>query len=351
MKKGLSNRNLSLLLLGLFVVSLFIFAVASVSAEEDPMPNTIIDGVKVPDPNLQSDSQDTDNAAGSIPVANIGFGGLFKFDFKEKRDLWLKGGKNLTQGELDNVGNILKYLLLFMIIILIYAAMTSARFPKNWVLRAVFSFIVGVLATFMITTKELIALMNSYTALGLALGTFIPILVLVMITIFVASSFNPVGIFASRLLWAAYSLFLFFKTALVWLASRYLTVASTSTPGEYILKTLPGVKGVPSYITFLLGQTSVTDAAGNTRYFLTRGAEESLTRSLSTSDPTVLFILAMLSIFIFIFMVIKANWIYEWIDKTKRESEVSAARSIKKRADDMDKIQAERLKNSGSPDL
>ena len=67
----------------------------------------------------------------------------------------------------------------------------------------------------MISKEEIITAMTSYTALGIALIVFFPILVLGFFTLVVASKASPMGIFIQRILWLIYSVYLFIKAGTV----------------------------------------------------------------------------------------------------------------------------------------
>jgi hypothetical protein len=127
---------------------------------------------------------------------------------------WL-GGLNSTN--LDLSGELIKWLFLVLIIVLIYSAFSYAKFPENAGLRVLLSIVTAFLATFLLTQAELFTAIQSYSAMGVALIIFLPILILAFFTMIVASKAAPFGILLQKVLWLVYAVFLLFKTMTLWI--------------------------------------------------------------------------------------------------------------------------------------
>lgn len=278
------------------------------------------------------------SVASSVAVSsNNDFLGLFSFNFTEKLDLWRLGSEGLKDTtKKGQIADMMKYYILILMIILIYSILAAINFPEKPSLRFLLAIITGFMATFLISSNELLTLAQSYGALGLAITTFFPIFILGAFTIVTATSLNPVGIFLSKILWLGYALFLFFRTGLIWLASR--TIYLSGSPGNY---TLSGTIS-PTLATFFgTKQVVVNATTGKMGTALSTDGANKLATALQSFDPSTLFILGVVAIAVLYFMVIRSNWLYEFIDKMKREGEVSAAKGIIKRSGDYDKIRAE----------
>ncbi|MBS3083250.1 hypothetical protein J4423_00430 [Candidatus Pacearchaeota archaeon] len=102
----------------------------------------------------------------------------------------------------------LKVVFLAILIVLIFAGLMEADFPKSTSLKFIISVLLGYLATILITGDEITAAMLSYKAFGVALILFIPIMGLGFVTYVSVQKGKGVFIVAQRLLWLAYAMFL-----------------------------------------------------------------------------------------------------------------------------------------------
>ena len=94
--------------------------------------------------------------------------------FSDFADKAIKFINVFEEGEGTGVdGATIKWLVLMLVIILIYSALGYADFPENGALRFGLAIVVGLLATILITTDELVTTLKSYTALGLTLTLFL----------------------------------------------------------------------------------------------------------------------------------------------------------------------------------
>ncbi len=122
-----------------------------------------------------------------------------------------------------------KYLFLILIAILIFSILASASFPENAIARIIISGIVSVLATFYITPDEIWGMLAAYTGLGITLGLFIPIAILLFFTIIIMVKASPMGVFFSRILWLIFSLWAIFKGLFIFLLKEGVTGWSNIT--------------------------------------------------------------------------------------------------------------------------
>ena len=121
-----------------------------------------------------------------------------------------------------NVSDVLlKYLFLALIIALVYSTLAQVEFPESTGLRLVIAAVVGLLSTIAIQPDVLIAILTSYTALGVTLILFIPILILAFLTITVAIRANPIGMLIQKILWILYAAYLFISSGTSLLLSYF----------------------------------------------------------------------------------------------------------------------------------
>jgi|TARA_B100001971_G_scaffold189906_1_gene192265 hypothetical protein len=202
-------------------------------------------------------------------------------------------------------GATIKWLVLMLVIILIYSALGYADFPENGALRFGLAIVVGLLATILITTDELVTTLKSYTALGLTLTLFLPILILTFFTMIVATKSNPFGILSQKIMWLIYSVYLFFKTGLLLLLKLDLAGLRGSASANPLVE--------PIY-KFLYGKNfeKVASAVG--------------------SESFILLTLFISSIVIFIIFVWKNHAVTLWLAHGKREADVDKAKDRAARA-------------------
>jgi len=216
------------------------------------------------------------------------------------------------------VGPMMKYLLLFIVIILIYSALASAEFPESAPVRIILSVVVGFMATFAITTKELLTMLNSYSALGVTFAVFLPLVILGFFTMMMAKKMNPTGIFLQKIAWLIYSVYLFIKTGMLWLmdASK---VNSDSAWVSLLSKVFNPI--------------------------IPKG--EDAEKLLTSYDKPMLFILAIVSIAVFVFMVWKNDYVNRWLTKQETESEREAYEKLSERSKAKMQVDAATMQNAG----
>ncbi len=225
---------------------------------------------------------------------------------------------DITQEGLTGIT--LKYLSLFLIILLVYSALAYVNFPESsggsaGFTRFLISLVVGLMATFLITSQELLAIVQSYTALGITLSLFFPIMILAFITLVTAKVANPVGIFAQKIMWAIYSIYLFFKTSLYLIVRNDYHILRWGGDGSWI-------KEVAS---FFVGGRAIQS--------INNGA----------FDPVILTVMLITSIAVFIIFVWQNKAVDAWIAKEERDSEIESARAKVQRSDAYDTIRAQQM--------
>lgn len=167
--------------------------------------------------------------SGTGPISDYIKGDItsgWRYDLGNRVAIWETG---LTDANYGLIGNLLKYLVLILVIILVYSALMYVKFPESNSLKLLLAVVIGVIATFAITSAELLSALHSYTAMGVTLILFFPILILGFLTIMVASVANPFGIFLQRIMWLIYSIYLFIKTGLLLLVRLYW-----NSPNNYL---------------------------------------------------------------------------------------------------------------------
>jgi hypothetical protein len=214
-------------------------------------------------------------------------------------------------------GATLKYFLLALVVLMIYSALAYANFPDSFnstngsFLRFIIAFVAGILATFTITTDGLLAIMQSYTALGVTLSVFFPIMVLVFFTMVVASKGSPMGIFTSRIIWLIYSVYLFLQTGLALLLQYGSPTGGAFGPT------------IQRLVVFFLGS--------GVQY---------------QKDPAITGILLISSIAIFVIFVWQGKAVDAWLAKEKRDSEIEGQKAELERSRAYDKLRSEEMKRT-----
>jgi hypothetical protein len=118
---------------------------------------------------------------------------------------------------------VIKYIFLILLVLLIYSALSSADFPEGKMLQLAISIIVGIIATFSINPGELVGIMRSYTALGITLSLFFPLIVLALFTYATASRLQPGGIVLQKVMWIIYAGYLILSNGTSLLISTKLS--------------------------------------------------------------------------------------------------------------------------------
>jgi len=218
----------------------------------------------------------------------------------------------------------LKYFFLGIVVILIYSSLSYVNFPSRggYVTRIILSILVGFLATALIAQEELIAAMQSYTALGIALIVFLPTLILGFFTIMVASKASPMGIYFQKITWVIYSTYLFIRSGF----GLYANLAVTKF-GEGAV----------------LAQNNYT----LTKFFLGNSTEY-FTNAQATGiggGNIILLVLFVVSIAIFIIMVWWNKPVIAWLAKEKIDAEAEAQKAMIERSQEYDKARSEAMEN------
>ncbi|MBI2629380.1 hypothetical protein HYW74_04830 [Candidatus Pacearchaeota archaeon] len=230
-------------------------------------------------------------------------------------ETWEKG----LYGKDNFDGVFIKYLLLFLVIILIYSVLAYVNFPDSFgtgssgstFVRTLIAIIGGFLATFAITTSEIVAILQSYTALGVTLSLFFPIMILVFFTVVVATKGSPVGIFSSKIMWVIYSAYLFIKS------------------GITMLITNGWVPGRSAIICFFLGTEGYKQAITNIR-----------------PDPVVTTVMWIASIFVFVVFVMGGKVVTAWLSKEKVDAEIQAQKQMLERSHAYDKARSQEIQRT-----
>lgn len=322
MKKGV----LALVLVALLLIP--ILATSIVYAQVDPASSE-----GGPDLNAPT-ATNNDITISSQGGSNV-FGSIGEF-FKGRYNLWKGGSASLSDPtQKEQVGVTLRWMLLVLVVILVYSALASANFPESTFLKLLMSVVVGFLATFLITTQELLTTIQSYTALGMTFSIFFPIMILGFFTSIVVTKGNPTGIYLQKIMWLIYSVYLFLKT----LALYILTQATwDSAKGAIIIPDWasylsPIIK--PFYAQF--------SAAGKTKEAV---ATELLNFVKSSYDTTILYLLLIVSIAIFVICVLGNKIVVAWLAKEKMDAEVQAQKEMIGRSHAYDKVRSEEMQKN-----
>jgi len=218
--------------------------------------------------------------------------------------------------DLGTIGWFAKYLFLALIVILIYSSLQFVDFPENNGLKFALSLVVGFLSTALISTSEVIGLMLSYTALGITLITFFPIMILMFFTVMISAKANPMGIFFQKIMWWTYFAYLLIKAGFLLIAKGFYSTASTSSGTEKLFQ-------------FFLGEDYKVLA--------------------SSTSGSVLTVLVIVALAVWYFAIKRNDHMVRWINDNKVEAEKVAQESDIKRSAAYDKTRAQAME--GDRDL
>ncbi len=341
-QRGLIRFNF--LLIALLLVSLF--AITQVSADQH-------EGTGNDVPLGSDDSFPDDSSAGTgTSVTRIdtssrggtGAGGDFKLSIKDvdcdkpfdslsffpkRYCLWKEGVKALEDPtKVVVIGETLKWFVLILVLLLSYSGFTYARFPDSFIVRGLLSLVIGILATFLITTQELITTLLSYTALGITFSIMLPLLALGFVTFMIGSNLGPMGMYLQKIGWLIYSLYLFFKTV-----TLYILMNSTMDP----------VKGLqlPGWADNVVGDFFVGPVVSSGAFL-----PSSLETLKASNDGVMLSVLFVTSIAVFVIMVLGKKYVDAWIAKEQLDSAVHARSVEQKKVRAIDKLKAADLDSS-----
>jgi hypothetical protein len=126
-----------------------------------------------------------------------------------------EGAENLVEIFKDpkNVSansELIKLILMIMVLVLVYSAMSTVSFPPNVGLRLILSIAISFLGVVLISQDEILQSIYAYKALGITIILFIPLVALALLTYSMAVELNVFGLMIQKFLWWGYSLFLLF---------------------------------------------------------------------------------------------------------------------------------------------
>ncbi|MCX8159134.1 MAG: hypothetical protein N3D20_02480 [Candidatus Pacearchaeota archaeon] len=238
--------------------------------------------------------------------------------------IWLGG---LTAKEFNLSGEIIKWLFLILIILLIYSTLAFTNFPPNAVVRILISIISGALATFLIATEEFLTIIQSYSAMGIALSVFLPIFILGFFTLVVATKVNPIGILLQRIIWLVFSLYLFLKSAIFYaISSNCKNIPKTINAGDIanIIQNNCEGSSLVSLSRAIVGDQALAN------YF----------NHMSKFDTTILLLLIITSVAVFLIAVVSNKLVIHWLAHEKVMAPKKALEQRTKRTEEYEKVKS-----------
>ena len=140
-------------------------------------------------------------------ISAYGFGNSFDSLFSA----WEQG---------DIAPNIAKIVFSVLIVFFIYALLENFRMIKNAVIRWVLSILISFLATMYLAPEEVYAMLVSYSALGLTLGSLVPFLILAGFTFSAIKSGEPTQIILQWIAWIMFAAFMVYRSIMVFIYER-----------------------------------------------------------------------------------------------------------------------------------
>lgn len=340
----MNNQRRSVLLIFLVLLAAgFLFSLGFANAQTCFAADECTSSVGGSCENIDSDSglgtciYSGSSASGDVITITSGSSGaeFFKnfLNLEARWKLWTTGYDKLDSNQQTLLGETLKYLILIMVVIAVYGALSAIEFPQGKFSRMGLAFIVGILGTFMITTNELVTALLSYGALTTTIVLAVPIIILIGFTIMMAYKANAVGLFASKILWAAYSVFLFVKgVVLIMMTNTFYVVGST-------------VKFVSS---------NSTDVSSLLLPFLPKAVDgakmgidaSKIAQMMGNADVTTAYVLVGSALLLFFIFVLNSKWIYAWLKNESEQSAIQAARTNVELSTARDKLQADAMRSA-----
>ncbi len=236
-----------------------------------------------------------------------------EYFFYDRCVLWIGGAKinELDARQAGVIGNFVKWFVLLLVIILIYTALAEVEFPSSSILRIIIAILVGFLSTFFITTKELITALTGYSALGITLIVFFPIAILAFFTVVIARKAKAFGLYAQKIMWTIYSVFLLLKTGILFVIMQ--------------------------------GWTNTNATGIETFWGIPLGVAKS---AVSNYDTTILVTLFIVAIAVFVIMVPGNKIIREWLAGEAAESGIEAQKEVLKKSQGLRKAEADVVDNT-----
>ncbi len=302
MEKGakiISLFLLSLIVIGFIAVSVGVVSAAYSIAEFGGGAYLMNDGETVRFYDDASEAQaeasrlNAQASPGTTPASTSGSGAEENAVFEKANELVARIpllGILVAKGEISEKsasGEFIKLFFMLLVIILIYSSLNYVNFPEQPGLRWLLAGVTGFLATVLISSNEIIAILESYKALGIAMTLFFPLMILAFFTFVVTTKVSVFGILIQRILWMIYSIYLFFRAAGLLLIRLF---------GDEILKRGGTMEKIA---TFLLGKNIQSTEA----------------------SPIILIVMIIVAIVVFWIFVYKNKALAEWLIKEKREAE------------------------------
>ena len=280
----------------------------------------------------------------SVNAAEASSTGIFSgfgdaFNLSARWDLWELGSDNLSQDQLGLLGETVKYLVLILVSLAIYGALSAMEFPKGPVLRMFLSIVIGLLGTFMITTKELLTVLISYSALTMTILIAVPFIVILGFTVLSAYKANAAGLYASRILWAVLAIFLICKALNLLLLFNYFVVIDNGTLQNHSYMAVDKNATIPTWVFAFIPSKKSDTSAGY------QSDNARIGQIIGNADISTVWVLLFVGLAIMWFMVINGRWIYQWLEKEARDSAIEAAKNNIRLSAARDKLQADAMRD------
>ncbi len=259
----------------------------------------------------------------------------------------------------------LKIVFLAVIVVIIFAGLVEAEFPKSKPLAFILSILVGYLATVFIASDEVVAAILSYKAFGMAIILFIPIMGLGFVTYVSVKKGKGLFIVAQRLLWLVYALFLIiYVLGLVVLRwdvgfnynndvsavniDKYnVAIASLRTAESNLEAADPKAAdykvkqdAVDAAERALDGSEEMLPGLVNQYRFIFGPDFVKYSKDLKISNTTLL-ILSVMALFVMWFFVIHNNKVVNYLEQDVRERDIDEEKNIIKKSHARDVANAE----------
>jgi hypothetical protein len=299
-KNKMKKRGVALLILGLFVFSIFVSSVSLIGAQEDKLTFDHVGDVD------RNDAIDVLNNPST-------FSGKVKSFFVESPLGYLRG-TNLTAQKVGIVG----WLFFLLILIFIYSGLDFFKFPDSKMFQIIISAVVAFIVMGLITPEEIKTALTSYSALGITFVVIIPVIILAFFSLMVSVKAHSMGLLAQRIMWVIYSLYLFIRSGVLVLAKFFnVTNFDFMQSAEVFNKSVMG------------------------RILLFFGSSHEAVKNASGGDPLILVINVVVSILVIVFFVFLNGEATHWIMEQARHYAEERFRDRQSRASTVEESRAD----------
>lgn len=247
-------------------------------------------------------------------------------------------------GKLGENISAVKFLYLVLVFLLVLSVFQIMKFPESAALRFLLSVVVSFLVTLLIKAEDVYGLITTYTGLGFAIITFLPIMVLVVFSLALGKRGDVFGFASTMVMWLVYSVFLIYNGVLVLLLKMSLKTPILNV--DQVKEILNVLNNTPVVLDYTISSFDPKWAAIPFKYMMTWTSDGMIEFAIKTN---ILMGILMLVIggFAFYFGVINQSIWRHWIAEKLREEKINLFTDELEASSAYRKGTAEQVKKAG----